>query len=184
MSGILIGFFTVVLVLVSAFIVLIVLMQRASSNSGMGAALGGGAAESALGGEAGNVLTRGTIIASVLFFVIAFGLYLGHMAKYEGITPATGVELPTIEVPVKEETAPVDTGLTDLPTPSELKDAATEAETTVEEVKAEAEATVETVTEKVEEVVTDAAETVEETAKEVESTLEEATELKVEPKLP
>lgn len=54
-------------------------MQKPSSNAGMGAALGGGAAEQAFGGEATNVLTRGTIYAIIAFFVISFGLYLGNL---------------------------------------------------------------------------------------------------------
>jgi len=80
MAEVLIGLFTVILVLISIFVVLVVLMQRASSNAGMGSALGGGAAESAFGGETGNVLTKATIYGVAAFFVIALGLYLGQMA--------------------------------------------------------------------------------------------------------
>jgi len=80
MATFLIALFSVVLVLVCLFVTLLVLMQKPSANSGMGAALGGGAAEQAFGGEAGNVLTRGTIYAIILFFVLSFGLYLGTLA--------------------------------------------------------------------------------------------------------
>jgi len=80
MGSILILISTVILVLVSAFIVLIVLMQRPSANSGMGSALGGGAAESAFGAQTGNILTRATIVGCVAFFLLAFCLYLGHMS--------------------------------------------------------------------------------------------------------
>lgn len=105
MTAIFIGFFTVILILVSAFLVLVVLMQRASSNSGMGSALGGGAAESALGGEAGNVLTRATIIGAVLFFVLAFGLYLAHMSSMDsGSAYGTGA-LPSLSAPEEETDA-------------------------------------------------------------------------------
>ena len=80
MATFLIAIFSVLLVLVCFFVTLLVLMQKPSANSGMGAALGGGAAEQAFGGEAGNVLTKGTIYAIIAFFVISFGLYLGQLA--------------------------------------------------------------------------------------------------------
>jgi len=75
----LIALFSVILILTCLFVVLLVLMQKPSSNAGMGAALGGGAAEQAFGGEASNVLTRGTIYAIIAFFLISFGLYLGTL---------------------------------------------------------------------------------------------------------
>ena len=55
---------------------MIVLMQRTSQSGGMGAALGGGAAESAFGSETNNILTKGTIYGIIAFFLIALGLYL------------------------------------------------------------------------------------------------------------
>lgn len=77
---ILIGFFTIVLVLLSLFLVLVVLMQRPKADSGLGAAIGGGgAAESAFGAETSNVLMRTTIVCAVAFFVLTFVLYLGNM---------------------------------------------------------------------------------------------------------
>lgn len=81
MTGFLIGFFTLVLIGISAFVILLVLMQKPSANAGMGASLGGGAAESAFGGETSNVLTRLTIYGAVAFFVIAFGLYLAQISR-------------------------------------------------------------------------------------------------------
>lgn len=48
--GILLGILTFVLILVSLFLVLIVLMQK-SKDGGMGATLGGGAAEAAFGAD-------------------------------------------------------------------------------------------------------------------------------------
>ncbi len=79
MSSILIGIFTFVLVLVCVLLVLVILMQRPNAQAGMGAALGGGAAEGMFGGEAGNVLTRATVKLTVLFFVLSAGLYLGYI---------------------------------------------------------------------------------------------------------
>jgi len=101
MSAIIFGLMTLLLILVSGFLVLIILMQRASSNSGMGSALGGGAAESALGAGAGNVLTKGTIIGSVAFFVLSFGLYLGLLAQADDRGP-------TNTLPVESEMAPAE----------------------------------------------------------------------------
>lgn len=62
--------------------VLVILMQRPSANAGMGASLGGGAAESAFGGEAGNVLTKATTILIISFLVLSLGLFLGFKALY------------------------------------------------------------------------------------------------------
>ena len=71
--------FSLILGLLCLFIGLIVLMQRASSNAGMGSALGGGMAESAFGGETGNVLTRLTIWSIVGFFILSLLLYMGYL---------------------------------------------------------------------------------------------------------
>lgn len=113
MVNFLIGFFSIALMIVSVFITLIVLMQRPSANSGMGSSLGGGIAESAFGGESGNILTRYTIYAVVAFFVITFGLYLGNMNRLgsalgvpEGALPGVsmmeGVSSPKITQDVPE----------------------------------------------------------------------------------
>jgi preprotein translocase subunit SecG len=77
--SILIGIFTFVLILISVFLVLVVLAQKAKSDGGMGASLGGGATEAAFGADTGNVLTKATINAAIAFFVLTFGLYLGHI---------------------------------------------------------------------------------------------------------
>ncbi len=81
MGTLFISLLTLVLILISAFIVLIILMQRTSQNGGMGAALGGGAAESAFGSETNNILTKGTIYGIIAFFVVALGLYLVYQAQ-------------------------------------------------------------------------------------------------------
>ncbi len=77
---------SIALVVLCLFVGLIVLMQRASSNAGMGSALGGGMAESALGGEAANTLNRLTIRCVVAFFILSLGLYMGYlyMANQQG----------------------------------------------------------------------------------------------------
>lgn len=96
MSGVLISLFTLILILVSVFLILIILMQKASSSGGMGAAMGGGMAESTFGTDTVNVLTKGTIYATITFFIICLGLYLGYMATIDN-TENTGGVLPNIQ---------------------------------------------------------------------------------------
>jgi preprotein translocase subunit SecG len=103
--SIVLGILTFVLILVSLFIVLVVLAQK-SKDGGMGAALGGGAAEAAFGAETGNVLSKSTIYASVLFFVLAFALYLGRIYESKHASAAAGSALPTIAVPAAATPAP------------------------------------------------------------------------------
>jgi len=81
MGTLLISLLTLVLLLISVFIVLIILMQRTSQNGGMGAALGGGAAESAFGSETNNILTKGTIYGTIAFFLVSLGLYLLYQGQ-------------------------------------------------------------------------------------------------------
>ena len=64
--SILLGILTFVLILVSLFLVLIVLMQK-SKDGGMGATLGGGAAEAAFGADTTNVLSQATKYSAILF---------------------------------------------------------------------------------------------------------------------
>lgn len=107
--SILLGILTFILIIVSVFLVLVVLAQK-SKDGGMGAALGGGAAEAAFGADTANVLTRATKYSAILFFLLAFLLYLGRI--YERKTAAaSGGALPTIAVPAAAPvtTAPVTT---------------------------------------------------------------------------
>lgn len=125
---ILIGFFTIVLVLLSLFLVLVVLMQRPKADSGLGAAIGGGgAAESAFGAETSNVLMRTTIVCAVLFFVLTFVLYLGNMFvihrdvdAVRALPDIPGEEKPAMAPPAEEELAEPDPEAepADIPPPS------------------------------------------------------------------
>ncbi|MBT4758165.1 MAG: preprotein translocase subunit SecG [Opitutae bacterium] len=81
MSALFISLFTLVLILISAFVILLVLMQRTSQSGGMGAALGGGAAESAFGSDTSNILTKGTIYGIIAFFLVALGLFLMYQSE-------------------------------------------------------------------------------------------------------
>lgn len=104
MASILIGLFTFVLVLVCVLLVLVILMQRPNANAGMGAALGGGMAEGAFGGEAGNVLTKATVKLTVLYFVISAGLYLGYIYTTGG-SSTEKAETPSISSLVEQKKA-------------------------------------------------------------------------------
>lgn len=84
---------TFILILVSLFLVMVVLMQK-SKDGGMGATLGGGAAEQAFGAETGNVLSRSTIVAAITFFVLAFLLYLGRVYQDRAAHRASNDVLP------------------------------------------------------------------------------------------
>ncbi len=96
--SLLLGIFTFILILVSLFLVMVVLMQK-SKDGGMGAALGGGAAEAAFGADTSNVLSKSTIYAAITFFVLAFVLYLGRIYERNHAKAAAGSALPTIAVP-------------------------------------------------------------------------------------
>jgi preprotein translocase subunit SecG len=94
---------TFVLILVSLFMVLVVLIQKPRADSGLGAAMGGGAAEAAFGAETGNVLTRATIVSAVAFFVLSFAIYLGHLyvRKHARIDDAALPEVPAMVAPAE-----------------------------------------------------------------------------------
>lgn len=107
MGALFISLLTLGLILISGFIVLIVLMQRTSQNGGMGAALGGGAAESAFGADTNNVLTKGTIYGIIAYFVVALSLYLIYQARAtEPVAELDTATLVSAEA-VEEEVAPV-----------------------------------------------------------------------------
>ena len=83
---IIIAIFSFVLVLLCLFTLLVVMVQKPKGDGGMGAALGGGSMEAALGAETSSLLTRITIYAVIGFFVLTFGLYLGNLSSMKGET--------------------------------------------------------------------------------------------------
>ncbi len=93
-----IGILTFILILTSLFLVMVVLMQRAKTDGGMGAAMGGGITESTFGAETSNVLSKATINAAILFFVVSFVLYLCHIYRIKHHVEAD-TKLPTIAAP-------------------------------------------------------------------------------------
>ena len=109
MGTLFIGLLTLALLLISAFVVLLVLMQRTSQSGGMGAALGGGAAESAFGSDTSNVLTKGTIYGIISFFLVALVLYLLYQSISEEQLEGASTELmivPEMEALTAKEELP------------------------------------------------------------------------------
>lgn len=103
--GILIDILTIVLVIVSVFMILLVLMQRGNASGGLGAAMGGGMAESALGAESSTVLSRWTRNVSIVFFVMVFGLYLGRLKVHEDALKVEDASLPEFGAAEEESAA-------------------------------------------------------------------------------
>ena len=103
MGSLFLSLLTLVLLLISVFIVLIILMQRTSQNGGMGAALGGGAAESAFGSETNNILTKGTIYGIFAFFVVSLALYLIYQARSSDL--GARMDMKTLITAGEEDTA-------------------------------------------------------------------------------
>ncbi|HEX2861940.1 MAG TPA: preprotein translocase subunit SecG [Lacunisphaera sp.] len=114
-----IGVLTFILVLTSIFLVLVVLMQRAKTDGGIGAAMAGGATESAFGAETNNVLTGATIKAAIVFFVLSFGLYLANIYQAKHQETAEG-NLPVVTAPASTS-APAPEAQPATPQPVEAK---------------------------------------------------------------
>src|ERR1700722_11905441 len=115
--SVLITIFTFVLILVSFFLILVILMQKAKSDGGMGSAMGGGMAEATFGADTGNVLSKATINASIIFFVLGFALYLGSIYHYKHGTHG-GTALPTIAAPLPALPLPAQAGAGPMPAPA------------------------------------------------------------------
>lgn len=67
----LIGFLTVVMVLICLFLILLVLMQLPKKDAGAGLAFGGAATDALFGSGSGNFLTKATKYSAVGFFCLA-----------------------------------------------------------------------------------------------------------------
>jgi preprotein translocase subunit SecG len=103
--SLLIGLFTIILVLVCVILVLLVIIQLPKKEAGLGVAFGGAAADALFGPGTGTILTKATKYLAILFFVLCLSLTGLHMkaAKRErlellkattsqDITPQTGSE--------------------------------------------------------------------------------------------
>ena len=115
---------SIALLFLCAWLILLILMQKPSANAGMGAALGGGAAESAFGGEASNVLTRWTVYGVIGFFVLTLSLSLGQIYRHHH--DESKKEL----APMKEEVVEAPKSLTALPTDADKTKAGATQKTT------------------------------------------------------
>ncbi|MFZ0827723.1 MAG: preprotein translocase subunit SecG [Verrucomicrobiia bacterium] len=71
------GILTFFLVINCLLLVLLILVQLPKKDAGAGLAFGGGAADALFGAGSGNVLTKVTKWATVVFFVMA--LFLGYL---------------------------------------------------------------------------------------------------------
>jgi preprotein translocase subunit SecG len=102
--SILLDILTVVLIIVSLLLILLVLAQPAKSDGGMGSALGGGMAESVLGGSHGTVTSKLTIKMAIAFFVLSFILYLGNVYQRSHANGGSQA-LPNLTVPAMPSAA-------------------------------------------------------------------------------
>ena len=78
----LIGLLTVVLVLNCALLILLVLIQLPKKDAGAGLAFGGAATDALFGAGTGNVLTKVTKYATVVFFLLAMVLSVMQSKYY------------------------------------------------------------------------------------------------------
>ncbi|MBI3875839.1 MAG: preprotein translocase subunit SecG [Verrucomicrobia bacterium] len=108
----LIGLMTFVLVLDCLFLILVILIQLPKKEAGLGgAAFGSGATDALFGAGTGNVLTKATKYAGILFLVLSLVLYVVSMrAKHQ----KSGVEkelqnLAGQTTPASKGTAPQET---------------------------------------------------------------------------
>ena len=122
MISIVIALLTLCLVFISVFLVFVVLLQRANTSAGLGTAFGGGLAESTFGADTGNFLTRSTMIASGLFFVISFVVYLLYIGGDHEAT-LQGDKLPANLADIERAVTPAEIPETPLATPQDLEPA-------------------------------------------------------------
>src|SRR5260221_2073440 len=72
----LVGILTVVMVLTCAVLILLILVQLPKKEAGAGLAFGGGATDALFGAGSGDALTKITKWSAVIFFVLAFFLFI------------------------------------------------------------------------------------------------------------
>ncbi len=105
-----VGILTFVAVLNALLLILLVLVQLPKKDAGVGMAFGGGTADALFGSGSGNVLTKITKNATVVFLVLA--LVLGYLHdKMHSSTAAADfakqVQQKQMQVPVAPAPAPV-----------------------------------------------------------------------------
>lgn len=100
----LLGFLIVFLVLVAILLILLILMQR-PRQEGLGASFGGNITESVFGAQASNVLEKGTVWLTVLFFILTIiiaAIYshqtgANNLQQKLRMAPITATETPATE---------------------------------------------------------------------------------------
>jgi preprotein translocase subunit SecG len=115
--ALLIGFLTVVMVLVCLFLVLLVLMQLPKKDAGAGLAFGGAATDALFGAGSGNFLTKATKYAAIAFFCLSVLLSVlqSHLSHRTSSEFRRQLEQPqnqpsaSVPAPAPEETLPVAT---------------------------------------------------------------------------
>ena len=83
-----IGFLTFILIVNCVLLILLVLIQLPKKEAGAGLAFGGSATDALFGAGTGNVLTKITKYATVVFFILAMVLSLLQSRYYHGSTLA------------------------------------------------------------------------------------------------
>jgi preprotein translocase subunit SecG len=122
----LIGLLTVVLVLDCVLLILLVLIQLPKKEAGAGVAFGGAATDALFGAGTGNVLTKVTKYATIVFFALAIfvGLLQSNFYHQPGKEFQRKVEQQAKELPVAPTTAPSSPaaipGESSAPKPSDL----------------------------------------------------------------
>jgi preprotein translocase subunit SecG len=104
----LIGLLTVVLVLDCVLLILLVLIQLPKKDAGAGVAFGGAATDALFGAGTGNVLTKVTKYATIVFFALAIivGMMQSNFYHQPGKEFQRKVEQQAKEMPVAPATAP------------------------------------------------------------------------------
>ena len=102
--GFIIGLLTLVMVLDCLVLVLLVLIQLPKKEAGVGVAFGGAATDALFGAGSGNVLTKTTKYAAVIFFSLAAVLSLLQSHMYH--RPASEFKKQVQQQQNQEPTAP------------------------------------------------------------------------------
>jgi preprotein translocase subunit SecG len=104
--GFLIGLLTLVLVLDCFILVFLVLIQLPKKEAGAGLAFGGAASDALFGAGSGNVLTKVTKYAAVIFFVLAIFLAVMQSRYHAGGTSSLQKKLAGPGAPAPTQTIP------------------------------------------------------------------------------
>jgi preprotein translocase subunit SecG len=104
--GFLIGLLTLVMVLDCFILVFLVLIQLPKKDAGAGLAFGGAASDALFGAGSGNVLTKVTKYAAVIFFVLAIILAVMQSRYHSGGASALQKKLAGPGAPAATQTTP------------------------------------------------------------------------------